>query len=173
MLLNQPLQTQPTTGNPPTRAIFLDIDGVLHPTTAIEHFNPLMPLAESMARHQLMRWCDDLADLMDGHDDVLLFVHSSWRFQFENADLRMALGRLGHLYEGITDQEERNRFPSITQMAARAGLDDYLILDDARDAFPADCAQLVLCNPLLGITEDRVKTAVRTWLQASAAPRMA
>jgi len=173
MFSYQSFQGQTASVSQPSRAIFLDIDGVFHPSTAIEHLDLSIPLMVSIEQHKLMRWCDELADLLEGHDDVMLFVHSTWRFQMQNADLRMALGeRLGGHYQGVTNTDERARFSSIEQLVSRAQLDDYLILDDARDEFPADCAALVLCNPLLGITENRVKNAVSTWLQRSAAPQL-
>jgi len=106
---------------------------------------------------------------------VLLYVHSNWRLQFKNDDVRMALGeQLNRFYAGVTDVEVRDRYQSIQRMVARADLHEHLILDDARarDEFPADCPGLVVCDPMVGICDAHVKSAVQAWLRRTATPRL-
>lgn len=147
-----------------TRAIFLDFDGVFHPSTAIEAFGDAAPSVFLAQKHGLMRWTHVLAELLDGHADVILMVHSSWRHYLSNSDMRILLGPdLEPMYDGFTDPQQRGRLASILAKVDQ-GIDQYLILDDAKDEFPEGCAELVLCNPLRGIEDPEVKIQVANWL---------
>ena len=88
-----------------TRAVFLDIDGVFHPSTAIEGKDPAIPMDVYAKNHDLLRWTPVLAEMLQGHEDVMLFVHSNWRTAVSNATLRELLGPLGkgRLFQGVTD----------------------------------------------------------------------
>ena len=153
-----------------TRAVFLDIDGVFHPSTAIEGKDPAIPMDVFARDHDLLRWTPVLAELLHGHEDVMLFVHSNWRTAVSNATLRELLGPLGkgRLFQGVTDVNVRDREPSIKAMVNQAQIDHFLILDDAYQEFSELVGNLVVCNPLLGVSDPEVQTKVRDWLDKTA-----
>ena len=153
-----------------TRAVFLDIDGVFHPSTAIEGKDPAIPMDVYAKDHDLLRWTPVLAEMLQGHEDVMLFVHSNWRTAVSNATLRELLGPLGRgrLFQGVTDVNVRDREPSIKAMVNQAQIDHFLILDDAHKEFTELSDNLVVCNPLMGVSDPEVQAKVRVWLNKTA-----
>ena len=147
------------------RALFVDFDGVLHPSTAIQGLDTTLPLDLLSEKNGLFRWTHHLAELLTGHDDVMLFAHSSWRFTLSNSAMRQALGPLGMFFEGVTNPQQRQRMASIEETVQRADLGDYLVLDDARDEFTHGFEHLVLCNPLQGLSELVVQTKIAAFLE--------
>ncbi len=159
-------------GSATTRAVFLDIDGVFHPSTAIEGKDPTIPMDVYARNNDLLRWTPVLAELLQGHEDVMLFVHSNWRTakNLGATTLRELLGPLGkgRLYQGTTDERIRDREPSIKAMVEQAEISDFWILDDAHQEFSDLVGDLVVCNPLLGVSDPEVQLAVRNWLNKTA-----
>lgn len=147
------------------RALFVDFDGVLHPSTVIQGLDTTLPLDVLSEKNGLFRWTHHLAELLTGHEDVMVFAHSSWRFTLSNSAMRQALGPLGIFFEGVTNPQQRQRMASIEETVQRADLGDYLVLDDARDEFTPGFEHLVLCNPLQGVAAKDVQLAVRSWLE--------
>lgn len=66
------------------RLVFLDFDGVLH---------PVEPASLGLTQ---FCWLHILSQLLVGHDDVRLIVHSTWRYEYKDAELRAFLGPLGN-----------------------------------------------------------------------------
>jgi hypothetical protein len=150
----------------PTRAIFIDFDGVMHPSTAIETLDTKLPLLPQVQALDLFRWTYVLADMLHDHPDVMLFVHSSWGHMLDNTAMRQVLGPLAQdgRYFSVTNTGISQREASIADMVDKAQLDSFLILDDAHAEFSALRKHLVVCNPLIGITEPAVKQSVVNWL---------
>lgn len=163
------------------RGVFLDFDGVGHPVSAIEDWRDLnvhgADLPTLIAKRNLFRWLPILTEELRAHEDVVIFVHSGWRSVADNLLMRQILGDLGDRYMGITPLDLR-RYAGIREVAQRAGLDQFLIIDDAKHEFPAECAELLLTDPELGLSEVAVQERLRGWLEATAptessAPAMA
>lgn len=163
------------------RGVFLDLDGVGHPVSAIEDWRELnvhgADLPTLIAKRDLFRWLPILAEALRDHEDVVIFVHSGWRSVADNLRMRQILGDLGDRYMGITPLD-LGRYAGIRDVAQRAGLDQFLIIDDAKHEFPAECPELLLTDPELGLSEVAVQERLRGWLEATAptdstAPAMA
>ena len=72
-------------------------------------------------------------------------------------------------YEGLgVLPHVRNREPSINAMVNQAQIDSFLILDDAYQEFSVLVGNLVVCNPLLGVSDPEVQAKVRDWLNKTA-----
>lgn len=153
------------------KCLFLDFDGVLHPSTAIVSIDRSALAIDPMqviSDHQLMRWAGLLEDdLSNASEDIAIAVHSSWRMTpwATNNVIVRALGPLGHRFAGVT-RRELPRQASIEDLRERAGIADALIVDDDVQAFKPGTEGLVITNPLLGVSEERVRVAIRKWSQA-------
>jgi hypothetical protein len=141
-----------------TRVLFLDFDGVLHPTTNFTSDGPLIKTV-------LFGWLPNLRAVLTPHPDVSLVVHSTWRLTHDVNELRGVLGVLGRHVVGATPLGER--YASI-----RAWLDmnpqvtSYRILDDDAAEFPKPApAELVLCDPRAGVAAPEVLEELRRWLE--------
>jgi len=163
------------------RGLFLDFDGVAHPVSDIADWRELnvhgRDLPSLIAKRNLFRWMPHLVDALHDHQDVVIIVHSGWRSVANNMLLREILGPLGEQFVGVTPLD-MGRYPGICEMALRAGLDQYLIIDDATHEFPPGCAELLVTHPEQGLTDVAVKDALRAWLDSTApsqnaAPAMA
>jgi hypothetical protein len=149
-----------------TRCLFIDIDGVLHPSRAIEGLPPTVTPTAVAAQLGLMQWVPILADLLAAHPDPYLFimVHSSWRLSIPEREIRDLLAPLMDRYAGLTYPDVKSRYNSIEKVVCRSGINDYLVLDDAEQEFPANWPQLCLCDPELGISERAVQDRIKAWL---------
>lgn len=136
------------------RLLSLDFDGVLHPGSQIA------------TRLNVFCWLPDLLALLGPHKDVDVLVHSSWRYEYDDSELRELLGPLGPRFVGAAPLGPR--YESITWWLSRnptyAG--DYRILDDDLAEFPdPPPAELVWCPPSAGVTALEVRAALKLWLE--------
>lgn len=154
--------------------LFIDIDGVLHPSVAILSFDVAtvaMQGGDALKDAGLCCFSQNLEDVLaESPYDIRVVVHSSWRTKpwADSRLLRDVLGPLGHRFAGTTPPH-MPRHQSILDVCQRAEIDDYLILDDAQDEFPRSASELVVTNPLLGVSDPGTLEAVRGWTQL--APR--
>lgn len=156
------------------KTLFLDFDGVLHPSTVVLDVDRLALSANpqtTIARHEMMRWAALLEDVLSDcqartGEDYTIAVHSSWRKTSwaTNSVLRQALGPLGHRFLGATSAQ-LERHESILDLCLRCGIDDYLIVDDDRSAFAPDTTNLVVTNPLLGLSDRLCLDQIRAWAE--------
>jgi hypothetical protein len=134
------------------RALSLDFDGVLHPAgngeESVEHFVWLPLLEQALQRGP----------------DVGVLVHSTWRYQYSEVEIRALLAPLGKRTISLAPRGPRceairwwlHLNPQVTS---------HLVLDDAGDEFPMPHGdELVLCRPDLGITTPGVLQRVEAWL---------
>lgn len=149
------------------KIIFLDFDGPLHPTTAIDGVRR-PPDEASFLERDLFRWAfhlDVALSKAKDRENILIAAHSSWR-QIPGLSqnlIREKLGpRLGAQYVGMT-RPELKRWESIQEMCKRGGFDDFLIIDDAINEFPENLPQLVVCNPLKGLSDPTIQRRVIDW----------
>lgn len=154
------------------RPLFLDFDGVLHPSTVVLDVDRLAltanPLA-TIAKHRMLRWAPLLEELLcecqaQTGEEYTIAVHSSWRKTnwATNSVLRQALGPLGHRFLGVTNPQ-LERQASIQDLCQRCGVDDFLIVDDDRSAFAPGTMNLVVTNPLCGLSDRQCLDQIRSW----------
>jgi len=133
------------------KVLFLDFDGVLHPTTHGSALLCQLPLLESA---------------LEGRDYSMV-ISSSWRFHMEMEDLEKhfsfsvqnkIVGVTGDAYIGAYA-----RFHEINAYAMQNGITNWRALDDSYWEFPQGCSQLIRCNPNSGLTQREVKTLIE-WL---------
>lgn len=154
------------------KALFLDFDGPLHPTTAIQGLNGKVSEKDIQDRG-LFRWIPILEEIVRSapkktQDDLHIVGHTSWRqSNVATQDLiRKSLRSLSPYYVGMTNPE-LPRWESIVEMCERAKLDDIIIIDDNYSEFPTGLPQLMVCNPLLGISDARISEKISHWLEST------
>jgi hypothetical protein len=140
----------------PNRILFLDFDGVLHPTFAAP---------EDRLMH--------LAALADALHDVQceIVISSSWRFQYSLDQLRqlMPLGLRAKIRHCTGDamSGRHARYEEIkAYLALHCDPVDWRALDDSRYEFPRDCQRVILCDPARGLGEPQI-VALRRWAPLS------
>jgi len=141
------------------RAIFLDFDGVLHPSGG------------DPGRVLPFEWLPILANLLQEWPDVKLVVHSSWREVHSSDYLREFMGPLGSRFLGAVPPGPRG--PAIQEfLRLQARVTSYIVLDDMPAEFPSDLEDsLIVCDPLSGISEQAVRDQIRRWLESTESKR--
>ena len=133
------------------KTLFLDFDGVLHcmaqtaskPFDRLELIEPLVEIAP-----------------------FEIVISSSWRFHFELSEIRERLSRLQHFVVGTTGEPvigRHARHREILEYVQHYRIRDWRALDDAYLEFPEDSAELILCDPRVGVSEKEVE-ALEAWL---------
>lgn len=143
----------------PSRVLFIDVDGVLHPGKVPGSLGP----TAAYMRVGPLGWLAGLAELLAPYPDVGVVVHSSWRLTYSLDELREMLVELGERPIDVTPPGER--FPSILAWLQTHSSTSFLILDDDAGEFPRPApAQLLVCNPTSGVTDPRIRAAIELWL---------
>lgn len=153
------------------RVIFLDFDGVLHPTKAIEGARP--PLDPE----QILRgWPDTfqhlgiLRGLLNGHQDVAVVVSSSWRMFLSDAQLGELLAPIAPWYAGSVGSPYLARDQAIHIWLELNNIHDFAVLDDKLEYFPGPSgawSSLIVCDGERGISDMHVQQKLRDWLASS------
>lgn len=148
----QPRPSHARSDHRATPTLFLDFDGVLHPSLArTEDYFCRMPLLEKAI----------------GGRTVDIIISSSWRLHYPlpvmmerfPATLRAAIiGTTGE--PGL---EAHARWHEILACVAHLDLQDWRALDDSRIEFPPDAPGLIFCNESVGLQAAQVEQ-VTTWL---------
>lgn len=134
------------------RVLFLDFDGVL--TKVRVETGPPLPF----------EWLPILAALLEPWPDVRIAVHSTWRYDHQDDELRDLLGPLGSRFIGSVPRGPRAE-AICWFLDSNPAIASHLVLDDAAAEFPDDFpGALVLCDSLFGISDARVRAAVAAWL---------
>lgn len=143
----------------PHRVLFLDFDGVLHPTSIGLGLD-----SNEVIRTGHFGWLPHLASVLRPHPDVVIVVHSTWRYNYDEDELRELLGAVGGRVVGATPRGPR--YESITWwLQQNPSFASYRILDDEPVEFPDPLpAELVLCDPLRGVSSPEVLAALKDWL---------
>jgi hypothetical protein len=133
------------------KVLFVDFDGVLHPTTHGSNLLSQLPLLESA---------------IESHDCALV-ISSSWRFHLEIDDLKKhfsssvrnkIVGVTGEAYIGAYA-----RFHEINAYVDLHGVSDWRALDDSYWEFPDKCPNLIRCDPNTGVTVSELEK-LSVWL---------
>lgn len=126
--------------------LFLDFDGVLHPTTHGSTLFSQMPLLES--------------SLKDLHrDEFQIVISSSWRFHMPLDELMILFPEtLQKLIVGVTGDAYIGKYPRYIEICGYLTdvgslNNDWRALDDAYLEFPTNCDQLIRCHPNHGFTK--------------------
>lgn len=138
---------------PHRKIIYLDFDGVLHPTSFLteglfSRVHLLEPLFE-----------DDLASIV---------ISSSWRFTHLLPALKSKLpNSLAKCVIGMTGDAVTGKHARYQEIIHHTkGLEpgtSWCALDDSYWEFPANCKELIRCNPNTGIGPKEI-TKLSTWL---------
>lgn len=134
------------------KLLFLDFDGVLHPTNFAweSPFNRVSLLEEALSKSSLG-----------------IVISSSWRFTH-------SIERLGNLLPssisksiiGITGAPVIGKHPRFQEIQIYLGIHgqaDWRALDDSYWEFPYPCPELIRCNPNTGLS-DKQLIELRKWL---------
>lgn len=158
------------------RAVSLDLDGVSHPCSAVEGLQPSLMMyggyQQAVVDRGLFRWLPKLHEVLLGHPDVCLVVHSKWRAILSNSDLVSILGGLGDRLLGVTDLS-LPRAQGIEAFMDAAGVDSWVAIDDDVRAFAGLEDRLIVTDPDLGLADPRVTERLMEWLQDGDRPRLA
>ena len=132
--------------------LFLDFDGVLHPSLqGIKGYFTRAPL---------------LSDALDGLACDIV-ISSSWRFHFPPDELPgYLMPLLRERVVGFTGPAvvgRHARYMEIQSYVKRRAIVSWRALDDSFFEFPDNCPQLILCDGSIGIQEPQM-VALRKWL---------
>ena len=154
------------------RIVFTDFDGVLHPASAAtdlkRSFIQDSGNAELRAKGLFVFTHHLASAIAAAHDsdDIRVVVHSSWRSNFRDDEIRRVIPELDRWFLGTVGFNTLARDAAIMKwlemMAAK--VNDYVVLDDAPQLFsggPSKWANLVLCNPEKGLSEPRVQEELK------------
>lgn len=134
------------------KLLFLDFDGVLHPThfAGEDPFNRVHLLEETL----------------EG-SNIGIVISSSWRFTHSLEKLQKLLpNSISSLLIGVTGSPvigKHPRYREIMNFLHSHGVSNWKALDDSYWEFPSPCPELIRCNPNTGITEKQI-LELQQWL---------
>ncbi len=135
----------------PDKVLFLDFDGVLHPTYPHSPLFSQLPLLETVLVERPCR----------------IVVSSSWRFHTSLEKIRGQFSpKLQERIIGMTGDAHVGsyaRFHEIKAYVDLHGVLDWRALDDSYWEFPDKCPHLIRCNPNVGLTQ-RESAFIEAWL---------
>ena len=133
------------------KVLFLDFDGVLHPT-----------LAQSSA---LFIHGTSLAEVLRPYP-VNIVISSSWRFHFAKNELFAKLPEeLFDAVIGTTGNAHIGKFArwhEIHQYIKKHRVTDWRALDDSSFEFPLGCKELIACDGSIGVASPQLDL-VSSW----------
>ena len=140
---------------PAKKLLFLDFDGVLHPTLC----DSAAYFCEGWRLHRA---------IVESGVDLELVISSSWRFHHPINELQgFLLPDIGRLVVGVTPSVTPGRYQRYREikgfLESYRRSPDWRALDDSAFEFPIPCPQLFLCNGSIGM-DDRIASEIRTWL---------
>jgi hypothetical protein len=134
------------------KVLFLDFDGVLHPTDHGAILLSQLPTFESVVENH----------------DCSIVISSSWRFHHDLVELKkhfsapireQIIGVTGDAYIGAFA-----RFHEINAYVEYHGIQNWRALDDFFWEFPQGCSNLIRCNPNTGLSIFEVNQ-LQAWLE--------
>jgi hypothetical protein len=135
------------------RLIFLDFDGVLHPTGGAP--GEELPFC----------WVPLLTEDLAPHRDVGLVIHSSWAERFADDDMREFIDpldwRLVDVVRGPTKSQS-----ILSYLHGKPGVCSWLVVEDEPAQFGDEfTGSLLVCDPRTGLSDPQVRTQLRAWLE--------
>lgn len=140
---------------PKVRILFLDFDGVLHPSAEYR-----------LIRHLI--WVPILARLLERQNDVQVVVHSTWRYDHTDSELKDLLGPLGSRFVGSAPRGPRAQAIESVLSANKGVFTHHLVLDDQADDFAASKLTVLLLDGRVGISDPCAQLSLVEWLLATA-----
>jgi hypothetical protein len=135
------------------KTLFLDFDGVLHPTLA----QPSALFIHGSRLAEALRLCS-----------VNIVISSSWRFHFSKEDYLEKLPlELASQVVGATGEAHVGKFSrwhEIQQYVKKHRIVDWRALDDSTFEFPLGCRELIACDGSVGVTSAQLDL-VTVWLR--------
>lgn len=141
-----------------TRVIYLDFDGVLHPTS---------PVLDSLFSRVHL-----LEDLLANYQNTArIVISSSWRFTHSLKELQSKLpSSLAQFVIDTTGAPVIGKHARYQEIVAHASklhfAAEWRALDDSYWEFPSKCKELIRCNPNTGMSAKEVAQLAH-WLSAS------
>ena len=131
--------------------LYVDFDGVLHPTTGKDLFCRMHLLEEALVGM-----------------DCQIIISSSWRFHHPFKYLQSLFPEsLRGQVAGVTGDAFMGRWPRhseiLIDVSKRAAQGRWRALDDSWIEFPKDCPELIRCNPNSGMGS-KESAELRSWL---------
>lgn len=156
--------------------LYLDFDGVLHPSEVFHHLGRGPALAERFTEHKLFEHANALAELLTPYSSVRVVLSTSWvqSYGIDAAasclppDLRVRT-------VGATFDPERDgpafgsvaRGHQIIADAARRRVRQWAALDDDVRNWPrANAYRLIKTDPVHGLGEPAAQARLRIWLES-------
>lgn len=143
------------------KALMVDFDGVLHPTS-------------SSVEQQFCRLALLEAAILGYECDIV--ISSSWRHHYSLQELKehfpASLRRSIVATIGPEHIGKWPRYREILSYCQTNGVRDWRALDDSFLEFPSPCKELILCNPNTGIDTQQL-TALKRWLMHDRLPKQA
>lgn len=135
------------------KVLFLDFDGVLHPSSP--GIDPLF--SKALLLEQAIK------DI-----EIPIVISSSWRFTHSLVDLKEKLPKeVARKVVDVTGGAFVGKHPRYHEIQSYLNLNkeyvDWRALDDSYWEFPSNCRQLIRCNPNSGIGIREIKL-LNTWL---------
>ena len=133
--------------------LYLDFDGVLHPTSGAALFCRMPRLEEALVGR-----------------DCRIVISSSWRFHQTFRSLTLLFpASLRHKLVGTSGEAFVGRWPRHTEILidvdTRRVHGQWRALDDSWLEFPKGCEELIKCNPNTGISDKEV-SELTSWLSS-------
>ena len=138
-----------------SKYLFLDFDGVLHPTT---HGSLLFSNSHLLEHVFLNHQCN-------------IVISSSWRFHFDLDEIKLRLPEVMQpLVIGVTGEAYVGQYSRYHEIVGYLHNKDkhlakWKALDDSWIEFPEGCENLIRCNPNTGIT-NKEANHVLDWLNS-------
>ena len=135
------------------KTLFLDFDGVLHPSISTDFFSKI-----------------DILEQTIKNNAVAIVISSSWRFQYTLEELKNMLGPcIAAQVIGVTGDVHIGKFARYEEIMKWIHIHqectDYSILDDSAYEFPKNLPNLILCDSRTGLDRQTSQRLV-AWLQA-------
>ncbi|WP_110948352.1 HAD domain-containing protein [Pseudomonas bohemica] len=157
--------------------LFLDFDGVLHPDSVfLSRKGPKL-----RSEGELFMWVGFLEDILQDLPDVRIVLSTSWirNIGYSRAIKRLPLavqqrvvGATWHssMASGWADEnlwDQSSRYSQILRYVARSAVSDWVALDDDTEGWAdADLFRLVAVDPVLGLSEERARSELRSKLNS-------
>lgn len=103
--------------------------------------------------------------------DVKIVVHSTWRYDHTDDELRQLLGGLGERFVGSAPRGPREQVIQMVLQANKGKFTDYLVVDDAPHEFPEGTLNTLFVDGILGLGSAMNQAGLVTWLVNPAPPK--
>lgn len=161
------------------RALFVDIDGVMHPRSAVAGKARLVFSSPSPIDEQIMRsyplafqYEPVLAALLSLHDDVVVVCCGHWRAFLTEHGLSRLFAGTRKWFAGSVGYPYRAHDFAISQwIDAHPHIEHFAIVAIHPVAHPSLRVAHLRCDPDAGLGTLRIQTDIAKWLQVTASPR--